>query len=85
MDETKPTVLTCRLFLESESWRLVRPNGLCGGPARHRHAAALLGPRLLVHAGRCDLRACNDLWLFDTGLALYLFARDLISSKLHSQ
>ncbi|CAK1580701.1 unnamed protein product [Parnassius mnemosyne] len=48
---------------ESESWRLVR--GAHAGPARHRHAAALLGARLYVHGGQCDLRDCADLWHYD--------------------
>ncbi|CAG5045525.1 unnamed protein product [Parnassius apollo] len=48
---------------ESESWRLVR--GARAGPARHRHAAALLAARLYVHGGQCDLRDCADLWHYD--------------------
>ncbi|CAH2048955.1 unnamed protein product, partial [Iphiclides podalirius] len=48
---------------ESETWRQVR--ALRAGPARHRHAAALLGDRLYVHGGQCDLRDCGDLWHYD--------------------
>ncbi|KOB77148.1 Transcription factor Sp4 [Operophtera brumata] len=50
--------------VESESWQQVRTAS--AGPARHRHAAALHGARLYVHAGQCDLRACSDLWTYDT-------------------
>ncbi|KAL4711181.1 hypothetical protein ACJJTC_011313 [Scirpophaga incertulas] len=49
---------------ESSTWHQVRT--ATAGPARHRHAAALRGPRLYVHGGRCDLRECADLWLYDT-------------------
>ncbi|XP_041978955.1 kelch domain-containing protein 3-like [Aricia agestis] len=49
---------------ESESWQLVRTAN--AGPARHRHAAALLGARLYVHGGQHDLRASADLWHYDT-------------------
>ncbi|KPI95811.1 Tip elongation aberrant protein 1 [Papilio xuthus] len=48
---------------ESETWREVR--ALRAGPARHRHAAALLAGRLYVHGGQCDLRDCADLWHYD--------------------
>ncbi|KPJ15431.1 Kelch domain-containing protein 3 [Papilio machaon] len=48
---------------ESETWREVR--ALRAGPARHRHAAALLAERLYVHGGQCDLRDCADLWHYD--------------------
>ncbi|KAG6456479.1 uncharacterized protein LOC115447530 isoform X2 [Manduca sexta] len=49
---------------ETESWQAVRT--AAAGPARHRHAAALHDTRLYVHAGRCDLRECADLWYYDT-------------------
>ncbi|XP_045518420.1 rab9 effector protein with kelch motifs-like [Pieris brassicae] len=49
---------------ESETWQQVRTSTV--GPARHRHAAALHEARLYIHGGQCDLRACADLWHYDT-------------------
>ncbi|KAJ2938036.1 hypothetical protein O0L34_g14490 [Tuta absoluta] len=49
---------------ETETWQQVRT--AVAGPARHRHAAALHDNRLYIHGGQCDLRACADLWFYDT-------------------
>ncbi|XP_063364546.1 rab9 effector protein with kelch motifs-like [Cydia amplana] len=64
---------------ESESWHQVRTAN--AGPARHRHAAALHDARLYVHGGQSDLRACADLWHYDTMSRVWTAVRPVRGSR----